>query len=169
MSKDSFSYEDLIQIVQLIESSSRFVELHLKVGDIEIDLRAKGVADHRQAGRDEAAAQVAVQGGEISNNVTLAPTEIARSIAPAQQFPEGSVLIRSPMVGTIYRAPAPGAQPFVEVGSRVTPDTTICIIEVMKLMSSIPAGHSGVITHILVNDSALVETEQVLMVIHPET
>ena len=168
MSKDSFSYEDLIQIVQLIESSSRFVELHLKVGDIEIDLRAKGVADHRQAGRDEAAAQAAVQGGEVSDNVTIAPAEIARGTAPVQQFPEGSVPIRSPMVGTFYRAPAPGAQPFVEVGSRVTPDTTICIIEVMKLMSSIPAEHSGVITHILVNDAQLVEAEQVLMVIDPK-
>ena len=169
MSKETFSYEDLIQIVQLIESSSRFVELHLKVGDVELDLRATGVADHRQADRDEAAAQIAVQGGEVSNNVTIAPAEIARSTAPEQQFPEGSVLIRSPMVGMFYRAPEPGAQPFVEVGSRVTPDTTICNIEVMKLMSSIPAEHSGVITHILVNDAQLVEAEQVLMVIHPET
>ena len=169
MSKETFSYEDLIQIVQLVESSSRFVELHLKVGDVELDLRAKGIADHRQAGRDEAVVQPAVQGGEVSDNVTIAPSEIARSTAPAQQFPEGSVLIRSPMVGTFYRAPEPGARPFVEVGSRVTPDTTICIIEVMKLMSSIPAGRSGVITHILVNDAQLVEAEQVLMVIHPET
>ena len=168
MSKETFGYEDLIQIVQLIESSSRFAELHLKVGDIEIDLRAKGDADHRQVSRDEAAAQVAVQGGEVSDNVTIAPGEIARSIAPAQEFPEGSVLIRSPMVGMFYRAPEPGAQPFLEVGSRVAPDTTICIIEVMKLMSSIPAEHSGVIKHILVSDSALVETGQVLMVIDPK-
>ena len=169
MSKDNFSYEDLIQIVQLIESSSRFVELHLKVGDIEIDLRAKGVADYRQAGRDEAAAQAAVQGGEVSDNVTIALAESTRDCAPAQQFAEDSVLIKSPMIGTFYRAPEPGAQPFVEVGSRVKPDTTICIIEVMKLMSSIPAGFNGVITHILVNDTQLVEAEQVLMVIAPET
>jgi acetyl-CoA carboxylase biotin carboxyl carrier protein len=167
MSKDHFSYEELIQIVQLIESSSRFGELHLKVGDVEIDLRAKGVVDHQQASHDEVAAQAAVQGGEVSNYVPIALAENARSTAPAQQFAEGSVLIRSPTVGTFYRAPEPGAQPFVEVGSRVKPDTTVCIIEVMKLMSSIPAEHSGVITHILADDARLVEAEQVLMVIDP--
>lgn len=168
MSKDKFSYEELIQIVQLIESSSRFGELHLKVGDVEIDLRAKGVVDHPQAGRDEVAAQVAVQGGEVSNYVPIALAENARGTAPAQQFAAGSVLIRSPTVGTFYRAPEPGAQPFVEVGGRVKPDTTVCIIEVMKLMSSIPAERSGVITHILVEDARLVDAEQVLMVIDPE-
>jgi acetyl-CoA carboxylase biotin carboxyl carrier protein len=167
MSKDKFSYEELIQIVQLIESSSRFGELHLKVGDVEIELRAKAAVDHPQAGRDEVAAQVAVQGGEVSNFVPIALAEIARSAAPAQQFREGSVLIRSPTIGTFYRAPEPGAKPYVEVGSRVKPDTTVCIIEVMKLMSSLPAEHNGVITHILVDDARLVEAEQVLMVIDP--
>ena len=167
MGKDSISYEDLIQIVQLIESSSRFGEFHLKVGDIEIELRAKSDGMPRQASRDEAAAQIAEQGGEVSNYVPIALAENARSTAPAQQFAEGSVLIRSPTVGTFYRAPEPGAQPFVEVGSRVKPDTTVCLIEVMKLMSSLPAEHSGVVTHILVDDARLVEAEQVLMVIDP--
>lgn len=168
MGKDSISYEDLIQIVQLIESSSQFGELHLKVGDIEIELRAKSGGKHEPTSRDEARTQVAVQGGEVSDNVAIALAESARSTAPAQQIAEGSVVIRAPMVGTFYRAPEPGAQPFVAVGSRVQPDTTICIIEVMKLMSSIPAEHSGVITHILVDDAQLVEAEQVLMVIDPK-
>ena len=168
MSKDSISYEDLIQIVQLIESSSRFGELHLKVGDIEIELRAKSDGHRAPTDRHEPAAQIAVQGGEVSNNVTIPLAGSVRNAAPVQEFPPDSILIRSPMVGTFYCAPEPGAQPFVSVGSRVKPDTTVCIIEVMKLMSSISAEHSGVITHILVDDARLVEAEQVMMVIDPK-
>jgi acetyl-CoA carboxylase biotin carboxyl carrier protein len=69
------------------------------------------------------------------------------------------------MVGTFYRAPEPGAHPFVEVGQRVEADTVVCIIEVMKLMNSIPAGCAGVVTHILVEDAQPVEYGQVLVVI----
>ena len=165
MGKDSISYEDLIQIVQLIESSSRFGEFRLKVGDIELDMRAKRDRMLEPPDHAAAAAQTAVPGREISSDVATAVADGAPCTAPVAQFAAGSVLIRSPTVGTFYRAPEPGAPPFVEVGSRVTADSTTCIIEVMKLMSSIPAEHSGVVTHILVNDAQLVEAEQVLMVI----
>ena len=69
------------------------------------------------------------------------------------------------MVGTFYRAPEPGAPPFVDTGHSVSADTIVCIIEVMKLMNSIPAGGSGVVTQILVGDGEPVEYGQVLMVI----
>jgi acetyl-CoA carboxylase biotin carboxyl carrier protein len=71
------------------------------------------------------------------------------------------------MVGTVYRAPAPGAAPFVEVGQAVSADTIVCIIEVMKLMNSIPAGATGVVSEILVANAAAVEYGEVLMVIEP--
>jgi acetyl-CoA carboxylase biotin carboxyl carrier protein len=71
------------------------------------------------------------------------------------------------MVGTFYRAPQPGAPPFVEVGHAVTPDAVVCIIEVMKLLNSIPAGAEGTVTHILVEDAAAVETGQPLIVLEP--
>lgn len=75
--------------------------------------------------------------------------------------------VKSPMVGTFYRAPEPGAHPFVEVGSRVTADSIVGIVEVMKLMNSIPAGQAGVVTHILVNDGEPVEYGEALVVIEP--
>jgi acetyl-CoA carboxylase biotin carboxyl carrier protein len=71
------------------------------------------------------------------------------------------------MVGTFYRAPAPGAPPFIEVGQSVEPDTTICIIKVMKLMSPIVAGTRGTVTQILANNAELVEYDQLLVVIEP--
>jgi acetyl-CoA carboxylase biotin carboxyl carrier protein len=71
------------------------------------------------------------------------------------------------MVGTFYRASEPNAAPFVEAGAMVEADTTVCIIEVMKLMNSIAAGAAGVVTHILVEDGAPVEFGQPIIVIAP--
>ena len=76
--------------------------------------------------------------------------------------------VEAPMVGTFYRAPEPGARPFVEVGQVVSPTTTVCIIEVMKLMNSIPAGCNGTVTQVLVEDAEAVDTGQVLIVIDPK-
>jgi acetyl-CoA carboxylase biotin carboxyl carrier protein len=70
--------------------------------------------------------------------------------------------VDSPMLGTFYRAPAPGAAPFVEVGSVVEPETTVCLVEVMKMMNSIRAGVAGTIAEILVDNAALVEEGQPL-------
>jgi acetyl-CoA carboxylase biotin carboxyl carrier protein len=73
------------------------------------------------------------------------------------------------MVGTFYRSPEPGAKPFVEVGQEVGPGTTVCIIEVMKLMNSLPAGSAGRVTHVLVDDARPVEMGQALIVIDPNS
>ena len=82
-------------------------------------------------------------------------------------MPPGALLLRSPMVGTFYRAPEPGAAPFVQTGQTVEADSTVCIIEVMKLMNSIPAGAAGLVTQVLVEDGAAVEYGQPLLVIEP--
>jgi biotin carboxyl carrier protein len=65
--------------------------------------------------------------------------------------------ITAPMLGTFYRASAPGEPPFVEVGDAVEPDTVVCLIEVMKMMNAIPAGLSGTITEICADNASLVE------------
>ena len=70
--------------------------------------------------------------------------------------------VDSPMLGTFYRAPAPGAPPFVEIGAQVEPETTVCLIEVMKMMNSIRAGVAGTIAEILVDNAELVEEGQPL-------
>ena len=83
---------------------------------------------------------------------------------PAARPAEGHVL-KSPMVGTYYRAPTPGAKPFVEVGQTVAAGDTVCIIEAMKLLNEIEADHSGVIKAILVENGQPVEYGHALMVI----
>lgn len=182
MSDRNFTYQDLLQIVELIESSSQFAEFHLKIGDIELDLKRSTAASHGSAATGSGAPAAApgtvepshhqrrgyLGGGEIVDIEALpGPAgEPARRGVPLA-YPEGAILIKSPMVGTFYRAPEPGAKPFVEVGSQVESNTVTCIIEVMKLMNSISAGHDGMITHILVEDAEPVQYGQVLMVIEP--
>jgi acetyl-CoA carboxylase biotin carboxyl carrier protein len=75
--------------------------------------------------------------------------------------------IRSPMVGTFYKAPEPGAEAYVKVGNRVTPGQTVCIIEAMKIMNEIEAELAGVVREILVEDGQPVEFGQVLFRVDP--
>ncbi|MEW6274652.1 MAG: acetyl-CoA carboxylase biotin carboxyl carrier protein [Bacillota bacterium] len=104
----------------------------------------------------------------INNSTQLVdPTPAPTYQKPPGALPEHVVVVKSPMVGTFYRAPSPGAKPFVEVGQRVSKEDTVCIIDVMKIMNSIPAGTDGVVTHIFVEDGAPVEFGQPLMVIDP--
>jgi len=77
------------------------------------------------------------------------------------------VAIVSPMLGTFYRAPAPGEPPFVDVGARVGPDTIVCIIEVMKMMNSVPAGVAGTIAEVHVENAQPVEYGQPLFRVEP--
>ena len=75
--------------------------------------------------------------------------------------------IRSPMVGTFYKAPEPGAEAYIKVGNRVTPGQTVCIIEAMKIMNEIEAEIAGTVREILVEDSQPVEFGQVLFRVDP--
>ncbi|MCL4764624.1 MAG: acetyl-CoA carboxylase biotin carboxyl carrier protein [Hyphomicrobiaceae bacterium] len=94
-----------------------------------------------------------------------APAAAAGTTAAA--IADGMTAVRAPMLGTFYRAPAPGEKPFVEVGQRVRADDTVCLIEVMKLFNSIRAGVDGTVVEILTGNGALVEHDQVLIVIAP--
>lgn len=86
-----------------------------------------------------------------------------RPAAPAANLKE----IRSPMVGTFYKAPEPGAEPYIKVGNRVTAGQTVCIIEAMKIMNEIEAEITGVVREINVEDSQPVEFGQVLFRVDP--
>jgi acetyl-CoA carboxylase biotin carboxyl carrier protein len=88
----------------------------------------------------------------------------APAAAPVVEAPKGHV-VKSPMVGTFYRASAPGAKSFVEVGSQVKEGETICIIEAMKILNEIEADKAGTITQILCENGQAVEYGQPLFVI----
>jgi acetyl-CoA carboxylase biotin carboxyl carrier protein len=102
-----------------------------------------------------------------------APTAAAPAAATtaAQQAAElaesGLLIIKSPTVGTFYSAPSPDDPPFVTIGSRVLPDTTVCIVEAMKVFNQIPAEVSGTIVEVLINSGDSVEFGQPLFRVRP--
>lgn len=113
----------------------------------------------RVARQPAAAAPAAAPAREDTVREEAAPT--ADAADPASH--PGAIL--SPMVGTAYAAPEPGAAPFVEVGVRVSEGQTVLIVEAMKTMNPIPAPRSGTVRRILVSDGAPVEYGEVLMIV----
>jgi acetyl-CoA carboxylase biotin carboxyl carrier protein len=102
-----------------------------------------------------------------------APVAAAPAAAPAAAAPaavdedDGLIEIPSPIVGTFYRKPSPDADDFVQVGTEVTEDTVVCIIEAMKVMNEIKAEVKGVIKKLLIDDAAAVQYGQSLFLVEP--
>jgi acetyl-CoA carboxylase biotin carboxyl carrier protein len=97
-----------------------------------------------------------------------ARSEQARAEATSAAAPvTGGLTIEAPMIGVFYRAPSPGAPPFVDLGTRVEADTIVCLIEVMKMMNSVPAGVAGTIAEIHVENANPVEYGQPLFRVEP--
>ena len=81
--------------------------------------------------------------------------------------PSAELEIKSPMIGTFYRAPSPEAAPYIEVGTEVSPDTVVCIIEAMKVMNEIKAEAKGIITQVMIENAKPVEFGQPLFKLRP--
>ncbi len=149
----SISHDDVERIIRLLEAS-HFDELHLELDGLKLDLRRSG--NPVSVPRAPALAATAVAGMPVANGVPA-------SVPATTSAGDGVLEVRAPMLGTFFRAPKPGAEPFVSVGSRVEPDTVIGIVEVMKLMNSVTAGISGEVLEIVAPDAQLVEYDQVLV------
>jgi acetyl-CoA carboxylase biotin carboxyl carrier protein len=159
------TYQELLQIVELINASARFTEFHLKCGEIEVDIRR--TAQGSAAPLTLVARAPVAEPAASADTPVPAPPQAAPGSDASGVYSDGAVRITSPMVGTFYRAPEPGAPPFVDMGQEVEPESIVCIIEVMKLMHSIPAGCKGKVTHIGPQDGEPVQFGQVLLVIEP--
>jgi acetyl-CoA carboxylase biotin carboxyl carrier protein len=120
-----------------------------------------------RAGREAAAQAPGSAGGavaEAAEEPGMAGAGAAASAASADgPEPDGLRAVRTPLPGTFYRAPMPGAPPFVEVGSRVEPDTVVGIVETMKLMNSVCAGVRGTVAEILLANAQFAERDTALM------
>jgi acetyl-CoA carboxylase biotin carboxyl carrier protein len=107
---------------------------------------------------------VAVAPMTVLTNGIVAP---APAVAAPVPVPSTDLEIKSPMIGTFYRAPSPESGPYVEIGTEVNPDSVVCIIEAMKVMNEIKAEAAGVVTEVLVENSKPVEFGQPLFKIRP--
>lgn len=156
------SKDDVFKIIKLIEESE-YEDVRLEIGDFKLHIQkhASGASVVEVAGRSEAPAARPAP-------APAAPVQAALARAAAPVVPDGAVVVRAPMLGTFYRSPSPGEKPFVEVGAKVKPDDTVCLVEVMKLFNSIKAGTAGTVLQILAENATMVEHGQPLMVIRPE-
>jgi acetyl-CoA carboxylase biotin carboxyl carrier protein len=152
--------EDVQDILCLLDSAS-FDELQLETDRFRLTLRRSEQGGWTQETRTFPNTREAAHAAGSPEPRARSP--VSESTTPAP----GTIDIAAPIIGTFYRAPRPGAPPFVEVGSRVTPESVIGIVETMKLMNSVCAGQHGIIAAICVENGAFVEQDAVLMRIDP--
>jgi acetyl-CoA carboxylase biotin carboxyl carrier protein len=145
-------------LIELVESSG-IAELEIQEGEERVRI-TRAVAAGAMATNQAVSVAPPAQGSPSLGNAMTAAAEAPAVIAE----PEGH-LVKSPMVGTFYRAATPGSKPFVEVGDTVQAGDTLCIIEAMKLMNEIESDQSGVVKQILAENGQPVEFGQPLVVI----
>ena len=170
----SLTHSDIAEIIRLVDQST-LDEFVVEIGDLKVEIRRKGAMP---------AAPSAPAAPALSAPTAPAPTapepQPAASpdtaVAEPQREPaapgeptlgEGQIAVRSPMVGTFYRSPSPDEPPYVEVGSEVEVDAPLCLVEVMKLYTTVYAKTRGRIARICASDAELVEYDQILFVIDP--
>jgi acetyl-CoA carboxylase biotin carboxyl carrier protein len=146
--------DDVREILRIIDES--------ELDELSIDTEGFSLHVRKSAAAVEDARSGSGREGPLPER---APPPVAQPQTPDTN---GLETIASPMLGTFYRAEAPGASPFVEVGAKVGPETTVCIIEVMKMMNSVPAGVSGTIAEICTKNGQLVEYGDPLFRVTPE-
>ncbi len=151
-----------------IRKIKKLIELLEESGINEIEIREGEESVRISRKMENTATQYVVAQSPQMNTAPQAPVAVAaNNAAPVEEksnLPEGHVM-KSPMVGTMYRAPSPTQPPFVEIGSTVKAGETLCIVEAMKMLNQIEADASGTIVAILVENGQPVEFGQPLFVI----
>jgi acetyl-CoA carboxylase biotin carboxyl carrier protein len=152
------NYDDIAEILKIIDGSS-CDELIVETGDMKLVIRRNNAGAGHTASLDSGSGSIAVASAAPQAVLSAAPPAKALAKSPHQ------IEVSAPMVGTFYRAPSPGADPFVQVGDTVKEGQTICIIEAMKLLNEIESDKSGVVKEILVENGQAVEYGQPLFVV----
>jgi acetyl-CoA carboxylase biotin carboxyl carrier protein len=151
----SLTAKDVEQILKVLEQSS-FDTLDLTIDGTRIQLQRSGAAVRSPAAQAPPPAPPV----RAPEPASCATTPLA---AAPVEAPPGSKAVSAPLLGIFYRAPKPGEPPYVEVGSRVEPETIVGIIEVMKLMNTVRAGVAGDVVAIPARNGELVEFGEALL------
>ncbi len=153
---DPLPLEEVERLVDLLRESG-VGEIRVRRGETEITVKAL----------PEAAAPTSPAPQQVAQ---ARAAEALAEAAESETSPEANGLhaVRSPVVGTFYRAPAPGEDPYVEVGDTVAAGQTVCIVEAMKLMNEIVADVSGEVVEVLAENAGGVEYDQPLLYLRPD-
>ena len=173
--------EEIIQILKLIDESP-FDELHLESGDFKLTVGKGGTRipslswqpTPPEAGGPAVAQEPPIARGRAGNNPPVPVPAQAEKPKPGlfDSTPyerDGLLPVKAPTLGIFYRSPKPGAPPFTEVGKTVADNDTVCLIEVMKLFNAVKAGVKGRIVKICAENNQMVEYNQILFLIQPES
>ena len=160
------THDDVKKILEIIDSAEHLQEVDLVYGGFHLRVQRGGGNSGGTVREPQAMVPRPAPQPALASEAPSPPGAMPRtSHGAAPSLAENEVAIRAPMLGTFYRSPSPGAPPFVEVGQRVKADDIICLIEVMKLFSSIRAGVDGTVVKILPENGSLVQYDEVLVVI----
>jgi acetyl-CoA carboxylase biotin carboxyl carrier protein len=156
------SPEDVQDVLSLLDNLP-FDEVDLETADLRVAFRRVGgsgwTQDTQVLRQPDIVHEERQEAAGAATPVTTEPTADTR---------EGLLEVRAPLPGTFYRAPKPGAAPYVDVGSRVEEDTVVGLIETMKLFNSIHANARGTVVEFLVNDAEFAQKEAPLLLIEPD-
>jgi acetyl-CoA carboxylase biotin carboxyl carrier protein len=163
--------DDVLHILKLIDES-KFDYFQLEVGELKITVsKGEPIPLASSSGNARVAPSPAPGVGEPSKATPVSPAPATRSPAPnvdaKAAAAEGLVPITAPLLGTFYVAPEPGAPPFVQVGAAITEDTTVGLIEVMKVFNSVRASVKGTISQVVAQNGQFVEYGQTLFLVKP--
>ena len=160
----ALNYDDIAEILKIIDGSA-CDELIVETGDMKLVIRRNSAGGGHTASHESATGSIAVASAAAGVSPSMVPAQAPAPAAAAKAAHQ--IEVTAPMVGTFYRAPTPEAPPFVEVGSSVRKGQPLCLIEVMKLFTTIAAEHDGRIVQIGADNAELVEYGRTLFVIEP--
>jgi acetyl-CoA carboxylase biotin carboxyl carrier protein len=159
-------FSEIKQLIKVVEKSD--------IGEIEIEEEGSRIRISKNSSLRQPPVMTQMDTMSLPQNLP-GKVPAAESPAPAIPLPDSAAAaeeklekVSSPMVGTFYRAPAPDADPYVEIGDHVKVGQTLCIIEAMKLMNEIQSEMSGTVRKILVENAQPVEYDQVLFLIEKD-
>ena len=152
----NLTFEDVETLLRVFRETD-YSEVRIEIGDFKLAASKSGQG---------------LSHVERSEHVTVsvAPKAPQQEVdrGASVEIEPGTIAIRAEVSGQFYRSPSPGAEPFCKPGMQVAPDTVICLVEIMKLFTSVMAGVSGTITRILVENGSPVEAGQPLILIRPD-
>ncbi len=175
-SPSDLTHEDVTRILRLIDEMQD-VEVRLEVAGMKLHVRKfssmaalseRPSLDTPTVDETSPARPASAQAPVAASSAPVVAERTAALPTSATAASSDVVAIRAPMLGRVFRAPSPTEPAYVEVGSKVEPDDTVCIIEVMKLFNTVKAGVRGTIAQISIENGAMVEYEAVLFLVKQE-
>ncbi len=171
--------EDVIRILRILDGSD-FDELHLEMGDLKMRVSKNGAGKIAEVKKSSSPSQAKLEQDQDLPSASVnrqlkspgpdSSVSFPKPETPIQlAFSDKLIPIKSPLLGTFYLSPKPGAPNFISVGSKISEEDTVCLVEVMKTFTTVKSGVKGRIVEICAENAQMVEYQQTLFLVEPDT